>query len=323
MRNDDSVQRLLKDRRGSAVIHFNAAEAASLFSTKTTITSSAVGAAVSGVLPIERAPGIVQEPRQQLFLRNLLQANPTVMQAVDFVRVSVPMSPASPVPESSVKPENQLNFVSVSEKVRLLAHWIPATRQIIDDMQELMSFLNSTMPYYTLLAEEQQMLSGDGNGENLHGILPQASAFQPSLLPTGGTRIDYIGASIEQLAIAKELPPSFVVMNPFDWWRCRLLKNTLGNYIIGDPQTSAAQRLFDLDVVSTVNIAPGQFLVGTANPAGIEIRDRQELVIEISTEHANYFIQNMVAIRCEKRLCLLTKRPGSFIQGSFSGTNPA
>jgi len=196
LKADDGAQRLIKDRRGSAVIHFNAAEMGQLF-TKTTITSGAVGTATSGVLQIDRISGITAEARQVLRVRDLLTSNPTVMQVVDFVKVSQPLTVGSPAPEASTKVENQLNFVSVSEKVRCLATWIPATRQIIDDMTELANFIATSMPYYVNLGEEIQLLSGDGTGENLHGLIPQASAFQASLLPAGGSRLDYLGAVIE------------------------------------------------------------------------------------------------------------------------------
>lgn len=72
------------------------------------------------MLQIERIPGITPEARQVLKVPDVLTANPTTMQVVDFVKVSQPLSIASPVPEASMKPENQLNFQSVSEKVRLI-----------------------------------------------------------------------------------------------------------------------------------------------------------------------------------------------------------
>jgi hypothetical protein len=39
------------------------------------------------------------------------------------------------------------------------------------------------------------------------------------------------------------------------------------------------------------------------------------------TEHASIFMQNLIAIRAEKRLALITIRFGSFISGTFS-TSP-
>ena len=183
LKNNDTAARLVKDKRGPAVLNLSAKEFPELFR-KTTITSGTVGTATTGVLQIDRIPGIVAEARQQLTIRGLLMRS-TTMQVVDFVRVSQPLTVGSPVPEASLKPENQLNFQSLSEKVRLLATWIPATRQILDDLTELWNFLVGSLPYYVNLVEEIQLLSGDGTGENLHGLIPQASAFVPVLRAAG------------------------------------------------------------------------------------------------------------------------------------------
>jgi HK97 family phage major capsid protein len=100
-----------------------------------------------------------------------------------------------------------------------------------------------------------------------------------------------------------------------------MTKDAYGRYIIGDP--SAGQdipRLFDLDVVMSPSMTLGTFLVGSGNPTAIEIRDRMQMQIEISTEHMDYFTRNMVAIRAEKRLALIVKRGGSFISGSLNSS---
>jgi HK97 family phage major capsid protein len=335
MKNDVGVQRLLKDKRGNAVINFSGKTARSLFERKTTITTGAVGFATTGVLPIGRLPEITMEPRQALTLRDLLTATPTTFQVLDFVKVLAPMVIASPVVEASQKPENQATFTTVSERVKTIATWIPATRQVLDDFSELMTFIRTMMPYYVNLAEEQQLLSGDGTGENLHGLIPQATAFSTGLLSAtkGWNKIDIIGRVIQQITAAKELQPSFVVMHPNDWWDIRLTKDGFGRYILGDPQQGAlatvgfgnmnpSQNIFGLTVDATTSIAAGTFLVGSGNPIAAEIRDRLEMQIDVSTEHSDFFTKNLVAVRAEKRLALITRRPGSFVTGSFN-TSPA
>lgn len=49
---------------------------------------------------------------------------------------------------------------------------------MLDDLVELQSFINVALPYYVNLAEELQLLSGDGTGENLHGLIVQAQSFK-------------------------------------------------------------------------------------------------------------------------------------------------
>ena len=334
MKNDASLQRLLKDKRGNAVVAFTGKSFRELFERKTTITDVAVGTAVSGVLQIGRLPGITMEPRQQLTIRDLLTATPTTFQVIDFVKVNQPMAPASPVAEASTKPENAVTFTTVSERVKTIATWIPASRQVLDDFSELMTFIRTMMPYYVDLEEELQILSGDNIGEDLHGIIPQAAAFNASVLSAvhGWNKIDIIGRAIQQITASKELPPTFLVLHPNDWWDIRLTKDGFGRYILGDPQDGAmsrdtmglsrpTQNIFGLAVDSTTNITQGTFLVGTGNPIAAELRDRMEMQIDISTEHSTFFTQNLIAIRAEKRMAVITRRPGSFVTGTFT-TSP-
>ncbi|HTF70382.1 MAG TPA: phage major capsid protein, partial [Edaphobacter sp.] len=204
LKSNEDVSRLLRDKKGSCILNFDAKTTSTILQTKTVLSESGQGFGTSGVLPIERIPGIVPEARQQLTVRDVLTARPTSLPVVDFVRVSSPLHIAPPVAEASTKPENALQFISSSEKIRTIATWLPATRQILDDLTELNGFIMSSLPYYVNLAEEIQLLSGDNTGENLHGLIPQASAFQTALLPgtAGWNRIDIVGRAIQQLTTA-------------------------------------------------------------------------------------------------------------------------
>lgn len=321
LQSNEDFARLIRDRKGTARLNISGKDLAD-FERKTTITSAAVGQSVSGVLQIDRIPGITSEARQVLKVRDLLSAAPTTMQVVDFVKVNQPMAIASPVVEASTKPENAVTFTSISEKVRTIATWIPATKQILDDFVELNSFISSTLPYYVNLEEEIQLLSGDGTGENLHGLGPQATAFQTSLLSAtaGWNKIDIVGRAIQQITAAKELDPTFIVLHPNDWWSMRLLKDNFGRYILGDPQTNVRPSLFGLDVVYTTSINNGSFLVGSGSPIASQIRDRMEMQVEVSTEHQDYFVKNLVAVRAEKRMVLIVKRPASYVTGTFTSS---
>ncbi len=220
--------------------------------------------------------------------------------------------------------ENSVQFTSFSEKIKTIATWIPATKQVLDDFVELMGFIQTSIPYYIGLEEEIQLLAGDDIGEDLHGLIPQSMVFDPTLLSAtaGWNRIDVVGRAIEQIVTAKELTPTFCILHPADWWSIRLSKDGLGRYLIGDPQTSARASLFDLQVIPTTSMVPGSFLLGSGNPTAAEIRDRSEIIVEISTQHADYFVRGLVAVRGERRLALVCKRPNSFCAGSFT-TSPA
>jgi HK97 family phage major capsid protein len=320
LKESEAFERLLHDRRGSAILTLSGKDAESVLQRKTTMTEVGQGFQTTGVMPIERDPGITAEARQQLTVRDALTARPTEASVIDYVKVSTPLSIASPAPEASTKAENQLQFTSASERIKVIATWIPASKQLLDDYGELANFLETSLGYYVSLEEELQLLAGDGTGENVHGLIPQASGFDTSLLTgSGNTNIDQIGAAIEQLTIAKEIAPSFAILHPRDWWQIRRLKDTLGRYLIGDPSQSGVRaNLFDLLVIPTTSITQGTFLVGSGNPAAAEIRDRTEVMFEVSTSHASFFTQNLLACRAERRLALVVKRAASYVTGTFA-----
>jgi len=178
------------------------------------MTESAAGFTVSGVMGIDRIVGITPEARQRLTIRGVLPARPTDMAVVDFVKVLSPPGPASPQVEASDKNESAGTFASVSEKVRTLAIWQPASKQILDDLTELAGYLQTALPYYVNLLEEQQLLAGDGTGENLHGFISQATAFDHSLLSgtAGWNYIDQIGRAIDPVLQALEVSAHLVLL---------------------------------------------------------------------------------------------------------------
>jgi HK97 family phage major capsid protein len=323
LKENESVQRIVRDKRGTAVLSLSGDDVISALERKTIISSGAVGWQTTGVLPIERIPGITAEARATLRVRDVLAQTPTSLQVVDFVKVTTPMTIASPQVESSPKAENAVAFTSYSERVKTIATWIPASKQILDDFQELGSYLESALPYYVNLAEEMQLLSGDGTGENLHGILVQATGFNSGLLPppaAGWTRIDVIGHAIQQINQSNEIPPTFVMLNPKDYWALRLTKDSYGRYLLGDPQMLGNANVFGLDAVMTPSMPVSQFLVGTNSAVAAEIRDRMQMQIELSSEHMDYFVRNLIAIRAEKRLALVVKRGASFISGMLNSS---
>lgn len=322
LKENEDVQRILRNRKGSCVFTVKGAQLDELLGRKTVITSDAVGSMTSGVLPVDRTAGIVAEARRRLRIRQLLTARPTSMQVIDFVKVNSPLvAPESPVPyEGADKYENTVTFTTQSEKVRTLATWIPASRQILDDFSELLGFLRASLPYYVDQLEENELLNGDGSEEHLHGLTHQAQAFDTNQLQAslGWSMDECIARSIQQIAAANEVEPTFVALHPNNYWDIMLSKDTTKRYLFA----TEAQAFHGLTPVPTTAMPANYFLVGSGNPAAAEIRDRMEMEVAISTEHDKFFTQNKVAIRAEKRMALVVYRPNAFVYGTFT-TSPA
>lgn len=325
LKEDDDVSRLIKNKKGRATFTLSGDQASDILEQKTILTGGTGFTLATGApIGIERRVGIVPEARRQLHVRDLLPSRPTTSPLIYYVKVSVPMAIASPQVEGSAKAETTVQFTTASAAVQTLAVFVKASKQVLDDFTELEGYIRSALPYSVNKAEDLQLLSGSGTGQDLNGLVTQASAFNVALLSAaaGYQRIDQLSAAIEQVEILDEVSPTFIVLNPRDWWNIVRTKDGFGKYLVGDPMNDSLPTLWNRRLVSTTAMPSGTFLVGNGDPASVEIRDRMELQVDISTEDSDNFEKNLITIRAEKRLALLVYRPQAFITGTFA-TSPA
>lgn len=279
------------------------------------------GAASAGALvqPQQNA-GILMPGLRRLTIRDLLAQGRTTSNAIEYVRENVFTNSAAPVAEGTLKPESQLTFTKETANVKTIAHWIQASRQIMDDAPMLESYVNGRLLFGLDLVEETQLLNGDGTGDNLIGLNQVASNYDVALNATGDTRADQIAHAIFQTS-ESEFEASGLILNPRDWHAIALLKDADGRYIFGGPAAFAAKVMWGLPVVATKAQAQGTFTVGGFDLAS-QIWDRMDATIEISNQDRDNFVKNMLTILCEERLAVTHYRPTAIIKGAFTVPAP-
>jgi HK97 family phage major capsid protein len=270
----------------------------------------------------DRLGGIYTTPNRVLQIRDVLPSSTTDSNLVEYTRENVFTNSAGPTVagspeqyENVTKPESGITFTLVSAPVVTLAHWIPASRQVLDDSASLASHINGRLIYGLKLKEETQLLSGTGINHQLNGLLTQATAFVQTS-PENKNEIDIIRMAIKQAHVA-EYRPDFAVLNPQDWFDIEIRKvgTSDARYVVGDPGSMGVPNLWGLPIVVTNSIASGKFLIGSA--AAAEIKDRQMAAVEMSREDGTNFQKNMVTILAEERLTLCVYRTEAFIKGDL------
>ncbi|SPU44840.1 Predicted phage phi-C31 gp36 major capsid-like protein [Brevundimonas diminuta] len=283
---------------------------------KATLTSATTAAAgsVGDAVQTTRLPGILELPQRRLTVRDLLSQGRMDGSTLEYVKETGFNNNAAPVAEAAAKPESDLQFDLVTTSAKVIAHWMKASRQILSDVSQLRSTIDQRLLYGLSYVEEQQLLNGSGTGQNLHGIIPQATAYAAPITIAGATSIDMMRLAMLQAALA-EYPATGHVMNPIDWAFIETLKDSDGRYIIGNPQGSIAPTLWGLPVVTTQAIAVDKFLTG-AFKLGAQVFDRWDARVETGYVNDD-FTKNLVTILAEERLALAVYRPEAFIFGDF------
>lgn len=280
----------------------------------TSLTTDADGSA-GDLVTTTRVPGVLALPQRRMTVRDLISPGQMDGNALEYVKETGFTNNAGMVAEGAAKPQSSLKFDVVSTTAKVIAHYVKASRQILSDASQLASLIDQRLRYGLAFKEEQQLLNGDGSGQNLLGIIPQATAYSDPLSLSGATQIDMIRLAMLQAELA-EYPASGIVMNPTDWAFIELMKDADGRYIIGNPQGTIGATLWNRPVVTTQAIAVDKFLTG-AFRMGAQVFDRWQARVEVATENEDDFIKNMVTILAEERLALAVYRPEAFIYGDF------
>lgn len=304
------LQSMAKRRfKGDTVIELPAAA----LETKTAILGPVTAGAAALQIP-DRASGFIPAATRRLTVRALLQSLPTEAGATQFTRENVFTNNAavqgagsSPQElEGQIKAESGITFTLVTAPVVTIAHWLPASEQVLSDVPGLAQFIDTRLVYGLALEEEDFLLNGSAGIAD--GLLDAAAAFNRSA--TADTRADQLRRAITQLLLADHVCNGIVV-NPVDDEALDLEKDSQGRYLA----VKVNGRAWQVPIVSTNAIGAGSWLAGDFT--GALVRDRQEATVQVSNSHEDYFKRNLVAIRAEKRLALEIHRPSAFVTGAF------
>jgi HK97 family phage major capsid protein len=155
--------------------------------------------------------GIISQPRRRLRLLDLVPSSPCVGNSVPYIIESGSFDTAAETSENTTKPEGDIGLTDGENPVRTIAHWLKAPRQILSDTPGLETLLRGRLTYSVLRRLEAQLVSGDGTGQNLQGIMNT----------TGVASVAYAGATpLADLSLAglvdilnSESEPDACVMN--------------------------------------------------------------------------------------------------------------
>lgn len=265
----------------------------------------------------DRQAGIVGGAFRQLRISDVLNTYNTTSNAIEYTRENVFTNNAAEAAEGTQKQESVVDFELVSVPVRTIAHFIKLSKQIMDDAPALASYVDGRMRYGVELREENQIISGDGTGANLSGLL-DAGNYTVFTAQSGESAMLSIRRAIAQVKAA-DYAADVVILNPQDAMLIDIDKATDGHFI-NNPSTSRGMQpatAWGLPVVESNAMPVGQFLVGSFAMAAA-LWARQGVVVDLFEQDGDNAQKNLVTLRAEKRCALSVYRPASLVGGTLT-----
>lgn len=217
--------------------------------------------------------------------------------------------------EAAAKAEAKFLFEQVTAYIRSIAHFVPASKEILDDLPSLRSLIDTHLIYGVQLKEERQGFYGTGSGDQVQGILTLPGI--QTLTQGSLSSVDVIRRARTYVQLT-DLMADLVVMHPLDWESVETKKGSDDHYVLAGGAAGSENRVWRLPVLETTSILQGDVLVG-AFGMGATMYEREAANISFSDSHSDFFTKNLLAIRAESRIGYAWKYPSAFCLIDFSG----
>jgi HK97 family phage major capsid protein len=221
--------------------------------------------------------------------------------------------------------QSSISLEPVDARVKNCTSWIPLTNDSLEDVPFLQGELEGDLDLAILMKAEDQIIGGDGVGNNFLGILNH----------TGGETIDQISLqafdtdilSTARKAITKVqvnglTSPTAYVVSPTISEAIDLEKNNQGNFYsaaVGAPWNGGPKTLWGYPIVTSLSPAVATYgIVADWRRAKLWDRMGQSSSVYFANQHADFAIRFMTAMIGVYRGAFGVKRPPAFCRIAWS-----
>lgn len=210
-------------------------------------------------------------------------------------------------------------FDTKTVPLRKIAGWVCLSDEMAEDADFLASVINEQLLYELARAEEEQIISGTGTGNDLTGILTTQGIFSETMASAKATDVlESIYKMKTQIKTASGLDADAIIINPADIATLRLAKDENGQYFFGgagygmygngayEPET----RIWGIPVIVSNAVPAKTVLIG--NSTGATVYRKGGVRVEVSNNVNDDFLYNRFRTLAEERVTLAVKQPKAF-----------
>jgi HK97 family phage major capsid protein len=240
------------------------------------------------------------------------------------VQQATPEGDAAMTAEGAAKAQIDFNLILASASVRKVTAYVKVSKEMLDDVDLIQAEINEELREVINLKIDAQLLSGDGTGQNLTGILTNATAWAAgsfALAVDEANNADVLRVAINQIQVA-QYQPNYILMHPSDVAGMEMEKASDGHYVLKPFTSIDGMTVKGIPVITNTGVTEGDFLVGDFTKSAV--RFKEGLVFDIGYENDD-FTKNFVTILAEARLAHRVKSNhyGAFVTGDFTAAKAA
>lgn len=301
-----------KEMKGSAGFELKFGQGA----LQTKAVGDMTNANLTGYAARDIRSSVIVAPYRKTRIRQLLSVGPMTAALMQYPQKKTTGEGAVGMQvEGQAKSQIDYDFEMKDVTPKTIAVFARVTKQSLQDIPWLANFMSTQMTNDWFDKEDEQLLTGDGTGENILGIMPQATDY----VKTPGVTANYFEYIIDAIAQLESTnyTASGVVMHPLDFMKLLTYKSSTGEFNHPGLVYGADNilRLYGTAIIKNNAIGRGHGVVGDWERA--ELLVRESLQFDLSYDDADNFTKNKVTLRVEGREGLAVYHPAAFRDVNF------
>jgi len=278
---------------------------------------------VTGQIPQAfRVPGYNDVPQREVQFLQLFQMGQIGSNVVEWVYMANEDGTAGATAEAAAKKQIDWDWLLGTERVEKYTAYIKATSEMVADIGYMNNAIRTQLSRKLLQSVELGAFSGTGTTPNLHGVYTVATAWAAgtfALSVDNANLVDVLRVGVNQIALALQPMPNYIMLNPSDLLVLKLEKvsATDKRYIDALQEIAMNSTLDGIPIITSTLITQDTFLIG--NRSLQHMLTREGVSIDIGYD-GNDFTTNFITIRAEWRgvVYVETNDRTAFIKGTIS-----
>ena len=216
------------------------------------------------VIGADRVAGIKYDPSRSLHIRSILPVGSTSSDVVRFVKESGYADGSAAKAEGATLAQSDFDLTATDANVQKIGAYFRISEEMLADTPALASYISVRAAEKLMAEEDDQILNGNGTSPNLSGIITDAADFAAGGFAAGiesANEFDVLVVALNQLALS-EYNANYIVLNPSDFHKILLLKDTQNNYLKDQVYAGLQPSFMGVPVIVNTAIAAGTFLAG-------------------------------------------------------------
>lgn len=275
-----------------------------------------------GNVPVEqRIAGLNTVASRRIRLLDIVSPGSAASNVISWVYQANKDGAAGGTAEGATKNQIDFDMVVASQVVVKRTAYIKVSDEMIADIDFINTEINNELMRELVKDVENQSYQGNGTAPNLNGIRTVATAFAAGTFATSvdnANEADVLTVAINQILIANQPMPNYILMHPSDVTKLKLYKvSTTDRRYIDRLAIIAGELTLDgIPIIPTTLVTVTEYLVGAFDLA--TLYDKGEVQIEVGLD-GNDFTKNMRTIRAEWRGAMVVKNNDrtAFVKGDF------